>query len=187
VTRRDIPNLISACRLLLVPPIVMLLLAERYFAALMLFLLAGISDGLDGFLAKRFDWRSDLGGFLDPLADKLLMVATVLALTAEGLIPLWLTAVIVLRDVVIVGGAVAYRLLIGRFQAEPSVVSKLNTAVLIILVLGVVAVHAFDWPLELWPLFLLTLFTSFVSGADYVVRWSRRARAARARGARQSS
>jgi cardiolipin synthase len=177
VTRRDIPNLISLFRLLLVPPVVLLILSDRYLAALVLFFIAGLSDAIDGFLAKRFGWSSELGGFLDPLADKLLMVGVVLALTIEGLIPIWLAAVIVLRDVAIVGGALCYRLFVGRFHAAPTLVSKLNTGVLIILVLAVIAAHAFGWRIELLPLFLLSLFTSLVSGGDYVIHWARRARA----------
>jgi cardiolipin synthase len=178
VTRRDIPNLISGFRLLLVPPVVLLILAGRYLPALLLFFIAGLSDAADGFLAKRFGWSSELGGFLDPLADKLLIVGTVLALTANGLIPWWLTALIILRDVVIIGGALCYRLLIGRFQATPTLVSKLNTGVLILLILLVIAVHAFAWCVELLPLMVLSAVTTLVSGAGYVISWARRARAA---------
>lgn len=174
---RDIPNLISVFRLLLVPPVVLLILADRYLAGLTLFFIAGLSDAVDGFLAKRYDWASELGGFLDPLADKLLMVGAVLALASKGLIPLWLTTLIVLRDLIIVGGALCYLIFIGRFQAEPTLISKLNTGVLIVLVLAVIAVQAFDWPLQLQALFLLSGFTSVVSGSDYVFRWGRRARA----------
>lgn len=177
MTRRDIPNLISGFRLLLVPPVVVLLLADSYLPALVLFFIAGLSDAVDGFLAKRFDWTSELGGFLDPLADKLLMVGAALALTAKGQIPIWLAAVIVLRDIVIIGGALCYGLFIGRFQAAPTLVSKLNTGTLILVVLAVIAVHAFDWNIELQLLFLLSAFTALVSGGDYVIRWARRARA----------
>lgn len=176
MTRRDIPNAITVFRLMLVPPVAMLILSDRYLPALIVFFIAGLSDGVDGFLAKRYGWSSDLGGFLDPLADKLLMVSTVLALTINGLIPVWLTSLIVLRDVVIVAGATCYRLLIGPFQAAPTLASKLNTGVLIILVLAVIAVHAFGWNIQLMPLFLLSLFTTVTSGSDYVIRWSRRAR-----------
>lgn len=177
MTRRDIPNLISTLRLLLVPPVVLLLLTDRYLAALILFFIAGLSDGVDGFLAKRYGWVSELGGFLDPLADKLLLVATVLALTAKGLIPLWLAAIIVLRDIIIISGALSYLFIIGRFHAAPTLASKLNTGVLIVLLLSVIAVYAFGWHIPLLPLFLLNGFTATVSGADYVIRWGRRARA----------
>lgn len=177
MTRRDIPNLISGFRLLLVPPVVVLILADHHQPALVLFFIAGLSDAVDGFLAKRFDWTSELGGFLDPLADKLLMVGAVLALTAKGQLPIWLAIVIVLRDIVIIGGALCYGLLIGRFKAEPTLISKLNTGTLILLVLAVIAVHAFSWDIELQPLFLLSAVTALVSGGDYVITWGRRARA----------
>lgn len=178
---RDIPNLISIFRLLLVPPVVLLILADQYLAGLALFFIAGLSDAVDGFLAKRYSWTSELGGFLDPLADKLLMVGAVLALASKGLIPLWLTVLIVLRDVIIVGGALGYLFFIGRFQAEPTLISKFNTGVLIALVLAVIAVQAFGWSFQLQPLFLLCGLTSMVSGGDYVVRWGRRAQAGRRR------
>lgn len=86
----DIPNVITAFRFLLVPPVVILLLQERFTAALIVFGVAGFSDGLDGFLAKRYDWRSRLGSILDPLADKLLLVSSFVTLGWLGLIPAWL-------------------------------------------------------------------------------------------------
>lgn len=176
MTRRDIPNLISICRLLLVPPVVVLIWADRYQLALLLAFVAGFSDALDGFLAKQYGWTSELGGILDPLADKLLMVSVVLALLVQGLLPAWLAILVVLRDLIIVLGAVSYRYFIGRFQAAPSLVSKLNTGVLILLLLAVLAVQAFDWELELSALVLLCGGTTVASGVDYVLRWGRRAR-----------
>lgn len=182
MTRRDIPNLISALRLLLVPPVVYFILQQDYRLALLVFLIAGASDGVDGFLAKRYGWSSRLGGFLDPLADKLLMVSSVLALTAEGLVPWWVALAVVGRDVVIVGGAVAYRLLIGRFEAAPTMISKLNTLTQIILVLLVLAHRLLGLtPANLWLVFVLAVVTAVASGADYVLQWSRRATRARRR------
>ena len=166
-------------RLLLVPPVVMLILAEDYSLALGLFFLAGVSDGVDGFLAKRFGWQSELGGLLDPLADKLLMMLSIAALALGGLVPLWLAAVIVLRDLVIVAGAIAYRYLIGPFTAAPTLISKINTGVQILLVLVVLANQVLLLSANLQPLFLLALATALASGGDYVVQWSRRAQRAR--------
>lgn len=173
---RHLPNAISIVRLLLVPPVLALILVGNYGWALALFMTAGISDGLDGFLAKRYGWTSELGGILDPLADKLLLVTTVLALTARDLLPLWLTVAVVLRDVIIVSGALAYRTLFGHLHAAPTLVSKLNTLVLIVLVVAVLAVHGFRFPLTLWPLFALSFALALVSGVGYVLHWGRRAR-----------
>ena len=112
-----IPNLICVFRIVLVWPIVVSLLDGRYLHSLLLIALAGFSDGLDGFLAKHFDWRSRLGGLLDPIADKLLLVSTFLTLTITGLVPVWLTAVVILRDVTIVSGGLAYHVLVARAYA----------------------------------------------------------------------
>ena len=102
--QRDIPNLITLLRMILVLPIIWLLAHGYFVESLYLFALAGMSDGLDGFLAKRMGWQSRLGSILDPLADKMLLVSTTIMLAWVGLIPLWLVGVIVLRDLLIVVG-----------------------------------------------------------------------------------
>ncbi|WP_373508037.1 CDP-alcohol phosphatidyltransferase family protein, partial [Thiocapsa sp.] len=101
---RDLPNIISVLRLVAVAPVMYLLLRQEYGWALVLFAAAGASDGLDGYLAKRYDWRSRLGGILDPLADKALLVACFLILGWQGLVPVWLVIAVILRDLVIVTG-----------------------------------------------------------------------------------
>ncbi len=172
-----IPNLICVLRILLVVPIVILLRDGQFTLAMVLIFIAGLSDGLDGFLAKRFDWRTRLGGLLDPLADKLLLVTVMLTLTALGLVPLWLTCVVIGRDIVITGGATAYNLLIGPVKPSPTVISKINTALQLLYILLVIAGQAFAW----LPEIMITLAgtgvfcTSAVSGMDYVMRWSRKA------------
>jgi cardiolipin synthase len=124
-----IPNAICIARMLLVAPLVLWIVEGRFAAALVLLVVAGLSDGLDGFLAKRFDWQTRIGGLLDPAADKLLLVAAFASLTYVGLVPLELTVVVVARDVVIVFGAVCYQWLIAPVQGEPAAaISKLNTA-----------------------------------------------------------
>ena len=140
---RDIPNIITALRFLLVPPVIILLLQERFTAALIVFGVAGLSDGLDGFLARRFDWRSRLGGIMDPLADKLLVVSSFVTLGWLGLIPAWLVLLVILRDLVIIAGATFYHMRIEQFDAEPSVASKLNTAAQVLLVLAVLYYPAY--------------------------------------------
>jgi cardiolipin synthase (CMP-forming) len=177
VTRRDIPNLISLARFALVVPVVALLVAERYTGALVLFALAGISDGLDGYLAKRYGWTSRVGAILDPLADKALLVSTYLALGWLGLLPLWLVAAVIVRDIVIIGGAAAYHYRIGRFDLTPLRISKLNTLLQIALALLVV----FGQELVAIPPALLMLFvyvvlvSTLISGLAYVWVWGRRA------------
>jgi cardiolipin synthase len=125
---RWLPNAICVLRMLLAVPLAVLLVERSYVAALCVLVIAGVSDGLDGFLAKTFDWRTRLGGLLDPAADKLLLVTAFCSLTYVGLTPLDLTAVVIGRDVVIVAGALTYQVLIAPVQGEPARISKLNTA-----------------------------------------------------------
>jgi|HigsolmetaAR202D_1030399.scaffolds.fasta_scaffold04972_5 Phosphatidylglycerophosphate synthase len=173
---RHLPNIISLMRLLLVPPVVFAILAQQYGWGLLLFFVAGLSDGVDGFLAKRYGWQTPLGGFLDPLADKLLMVSSIVALAAQGHVPLWLAAVVLLRDLVIVVGALCYRVLVGPFDAAPTTISKINTLVQILLVLAVMADRVLALGADLSPLFFVALVMAMSSGIDYVLQWSRRAR-----------
>ena len=164
----DIPNIITVFRFLLVPPVVLLLLDGRFGLALLMFGVAGFSDGLDGYLAKRFNWSSRLGALMDPLADKLGWL---------NQIPLWLVGVVILRDLVIIGGALVYHFRIERLEAEPSMLSKLNTVAQILLVLAVMFSAAVQALPYLWMDVLLysVLVTTLWSGMDYVWRWSRRA------------
>lgn len=174
---RDIPNIITAFRLLLVPPVVILLLQDRFAAALVVFGVAGLSDGLDGFLARHYGWRSRLGGLLDPLADKLLMVSSFLTLGWLGWIPLWLVALVILRDLVIVAGAIFYHRRIEHFEAEPTLLSKLNTVAQILLVLAVMFSLGVQTLPALWIDMLLysVVATTLLSGFDYIWIWGRRA------------
>ena len=178
---RHLPNLITGLRILLVAPFLWALLEERYSTALLLFIIAGVSDALDGFLAKYFGWTSELGGLLDPIADKLLLMGAILALGWLNELPGWLVALVILRDLLIVGGAVSYHLLIERFEAAPLMISKLNTLVQLILVCAVI-VHYGMIPLPnilLTGLIVLTALTTVWSGAAYIWQWSWRARSRR--------
>ncbi len=175
---RDIPNLITGLRILLVAPFLWLLLEERYGAALLLFVLAGVSDALDGFLAKYYGWTSELGGLLDPIADKLLLIGAILALGWLKELPGWLVALVIGRDLLIVVGAVAYHLRVERLRAAPLMISKLNTFVQLTLVCAVI-VHYGLMPLPEWLLaggIYLTALTTVWSGAAYVWRWGHLAR-----------
>lgn len=174
---RDIPNLISMARILLVFPVIWLLLHKNYQSAMLLFFVAGVSDALDGFLARQFHWQSRLGGLLDPLADKFLLVSSYLCLGWQRVLPWWLVGLVVLRDLVIVMGAVLYNYRVEKLDAQPSLVSKLNTGLQILLVLMVVYDLGFSSlsTALLWTMMWLVALTTLWSGLDYVVSWGRKA------------
>jgi len=173
-----IPNAISAMRIVLIAPILWFIHAGEFGWALGLFAFASFSDGLDGYLAVRFDWQSRLGALLDPIADKLLVAGMFIMLAYEGLIPVWLTATVILRDLVIVAGAFIYHFLIKPVEGEPTRISKLNTTIQLLFLLFVLSRAAFDWPdkISITILGAATRVTVVVSGIDYVVQWSGRAR-----------
>jgi cardiolipin synthase len=181
---RHLPNLISVVRVILVGPVVWSLLNDRFDVAIGLFLIAGASDGLDGFLAKRFGWSSRLGGILDALADKFLLVSTFLCLWWLDVFPWWLVLSVLARDLIIVTGATIYNFRIETVQPEPSLVSKLNTVLQIALAAVGVVKLGFggipDWVLH--ALIWAVMLTVLLSGAGYVREWSRRARVSRAHG-----
>ncbi|WP_417509742.1 CDP-alcohol phosphatidyltransferase family protein [Methylophaga sp.] len=174
---RDIPNLISILRILLVIPVVWALVDERYALALILSAVAGISDGIDGFLAKHFHWQSRLGSILDPIADKLLLVASFATLAWMDLLPLWLLWLVLARDVIIVSGGLAYHYFIGEFELLPVWSSKLNTALQIILVLLVIISQ--QWFAELTLLISIGVWAVVVSvifsGLEYILTWGNKA------------
>ncbi len=174
----DIPNLITVGRILLVPPIAWALFQQHFKLALVLFVVAGVSDGVDAFLAKHYGWTSRLGALLDPLADKFLLVTCFIVLTWTGFIPLWLMILVIMRDIVIVVGAVTYNFRIRRLDADPTLISKLNTLLQILLILLVIVNQAMGWGQAGWIEVLVYAVTVTVvwSGFDYVITWSRRAR-----------
>jgi len=174
-----LPNAISLLRIALVAPILILILQGDFGWALALFVIAGFSDGLDGYLAVRFGWSTRLGGLLDPAADKLLITGMFITLAFTQNIPVWLAAVVILRDVVIVGGAMAYNFLVKPVPGEPTRISKLNTALQMLFVLFVLSRAGFGWPdkITITVLGASILATVVISGVDYVWSWSRRARA----------
>lgn len=177
---RHIPNIISVLRILLVVPIALALANQRLELSILLFAVAALSDAADGFLAKRFGWQSELGAVLDPIADKALLVTVFVTLSFMKLVPLWLMAAAVVRDVVIVAGAAAYRIIIGPLTAHPSLISKINTLCQAGFILMVVCRAKFALPPE-WVitwLGALVFATVAVSGIDYVLVYSRRAAAA---------
>ena len=170
---KHIPNIISIIRIFLVPPILYLIYQEEYTLALLLFFVAGASDGLDGYLAKKYNWVSHLGGMLDPVADKLLLVGCYGVLAWMGHIPWWLVVTIIARDVIIVIGSFSYYLLYGRYEMQPSYISKLNTFSQIVLVLFVIAsldlIDVSDNVVE--GCFYFVFLTTVLSGLDYFITW----------------
>ena len=123
----NLPNLITISRLLLTPYIVWLLLIESYFLGFIFFLLSGISDALDGFLAKRFNQKTLLGSYLDPIADKFLIVSAIVLLGYNGYVPIWLIIIIVSRDIAIFGAVIISWMLGANLRIEPLIISKINT------------------------------------------------------------
>jgi len=172
-----LPNAICVGRILLCGPIVWALLDGRYLLALALFVTAGISDGLDGFLARQFNWRTRLGSLLDPIADKLLLISAFLTMAIIGLVPAWLAWVVIVRDVVIIGGASFYQFLIAPVAGEPTGISKLNTVCQLAFIFFTLCAAEFAWPpaLVVTTLGAAVFFTSVVSGFDYVISWTKRA------------
>jgi cardiolipin synthase len=174
---RHIPNLICLLRIALIWPIVSCLHAGEYLGALALFIVAAVSDGLDGYLAKHFSWTSNLGRFLDPLADKLLLVAVFVETAWLGLVPWWLTAAVVARDVMIGLGALTYRLWFGPLHGRPTLISKINTAAQLLYVMLVLLSAAAGVPPRevLDAGALLTLAATVISAWHYLNAFTRRA------------
>lgn len=134
-----LPNLITIARLILVPLVIVMIVNARWDEAFFLFVAAGVSDAIDGFIAKRFDMKSELGAYLDPLADKALIVSIYITLAIIGIIPVWLVIVVVSRDLMIVTAVILSWLMEKPVTIAPIVVSKLNTAAQLVfaaLVLG---------------------------------------------------
>lgn len=181
---RHLPNLISLLRILLVVPVVQYLLDGRYEMALLLFGVAAVSDGVDGFLAKHFNWTSRLGKFLDPLADKLLLVAVFVTASWGGLVPWWVAALAIARDVVIAGGAVIFRLWFGPLDGRPTLLSKVNTGAQILCLLAAILYAAEGLPPHavVATLAVAAAITTVASGVDYTRAFVRRAWAITARG-----
>ena len=171
----NLPNLITLGRLLTVPITVYLLMQSAYLAAFILFLLAGASDALDGYLAKRNNQTTELGAILDPLADKALLVGVYVTLGLQGNLPNWLVVLVVFRDVLIVGGVIVLFLVRLEVKMRPLIISKINTATQI----GLAAIVLAELGLSLNIMGLveamvyLAGLTTVISGASYMVSWSR--------------
>lgn len=169
-----IPNLLTLARIGLVPWLIVLLQEQAFGWSLAVFIVAGVSDGLDGYIAKRFDAKTKLGAILDPLADKALLVSAYVMLSMMQVIPFWLMIAVVFRDVVIVGGYLVMVLFFGSVAMQPLKVSKLNTFAQIAYIVVVLAALAFSVDLGAFLSWMnyFVLITCVVSGCAYVYIWS---------------
>lgn len=167
----NIPNLLTLLRILLVPLIVIFLIDGEYLKALITFFISGITDALDGFLARLLHQKTILGAYLDPIADKALLITCFLTLSIEGVIPGWLTVVVISRDVIILTGTFILFMMSVSFEIKPILISKITTALQIITVLLVLVLKSlpgsFDYS---WILFLywMTAIFTIVSGLKYI-------------------
>ncbi len=173
----NIPNTISLGRIFIVPMCVWLILREAIAPAFWLFMAAAISDAVDGFIAKRFNCVTKLGGYLDAIADKTLLVSIFVSLGVQGYLPLWLVILVVFRDLLIVCGAALYQTMTQALSMEPLMISKVNTTAQLVLAVSVLGNTAFQLSLgSMLDLGILVVAaTTFLSGAVYVWEWSRRA------------
>ncbi|HVB16629.1 MAG TPA: CDP-alcohol phosphatidyltransferase family protein [Stellaceae bacterium] len=171
----NLPNLLTLARLFSVPVAVWLILDESYGAAFWLFVAAGLTDALDGYIAKRFDRRTRLGALLDPAADKTLLAGVYLTLGFAGQLPAWLVALVVTRDLLIVLGFALIRTTSATRQFDPLYISKVNTLMQIALVGFVLARLGLgiDEGSATWLLIVTAAATTVLSGLSYLMRWAR--------------
>lgn len=169
----NLPNLITLGRLLSVPVAIWVILNGAFDVAFWIFVAAGISDAVDGFVAKRFGMKTSIGALLDPLADKALLVSIYVTLGLAGQLPTWLVILVVFRDVMIIGGFLLIQLLAGRIRWEPLLISKANTVLQILLAAVTLARLGFaidDHGLVTGLVFAVAV-TTVLSGGAYLVRW----------------
>jgi len=168
---RNLPNLITLSRIAAVPLTIWLIMEGLLLYAFWVFVAAGVSDALDGFIAKRFDMETELGKYLDPLADKALLVSIYISLGLEGYVASWLVILVVFRDIAIVGGALLLETLTHSLTMQPLMVSKVNTVLQIVLAAAVMANAGYGGTEvgSLWMdvLVLITAVTTVVSGFAY--------------------
>ncbi len=171
----SLPNLITLGRLLCVPLAIWLVLSGETAAAFWVFIAAGLSDAVDGFIARRFNQRSSLGALLDPAADKALLVSMYVTLGLAEHLPTWLVILVVFRDALIIGGFLLAAALGQAMRWEPLLISKVNTALQIAVVGAVLAELGLGLALQRLASILVyaTAATTVISGAGYLMRWTR--------------
>lgn len=171
----NIPNLITLGRILLVPVIIWAIASGQMAVAFILFFIAGVSDAIDGFLAKRFNMQSEIGALLDPLADKCLLVSIYIALGITADIPRWLVILVVSRDIIIIGAVIVSWLLDRPIPMKPLMVSKLNTVAQVLFAGLVLAALGFNFAIAPVDIILMALVTvlTLLSVGFYLVEWAR--------------
>ncbi len=169
----NLPNFITIGRLVLVPVLIVMITQGRWMSAVICFLIAGVSDAVDGFLARRLSLRTELGAYIDPLADKALLMSIYVTLAVVGALPGWLAITVVSRDVMIMVGVVVAWLIERPVAIKPLVVSKVNTAAQIGFAGLVLAANAFEFELggaREWMMALIAVLTVASAGA-YLLTW----------------
>ncbi len=169
----NIPNAITIGRIVLVPIIVYLMITGSFLPAFWLFIIAGVSDGIDGFIAKRFSMQTELGAYLDPVADKALLVSIFVTLGVGKQLPVALVLLVVSRDILIIGAVLISWLLDRRVEMAPLMVSKVNTTLQILLAGAVLAHHGFELQMQSAILVLIVAVSIFTvwSGISYMIGW----------------
>ncbi|HOF06091.1 MAG TPA: CDP-alcohol phosphatidyltransferase family protein [Syntrophales bacterium] len=172
--RVNIPNTLTVLRIIMVPVIVILLMQGDFLKALVLFALSGITDGLDGFLARVLDQQTELGAYLDPIADKALMVSCFVTLSIKHVIPGWLSVIVVSRDCIILIGIAMLAIMSISFQIRPTMISKLTTVFQLLTIFSVLLVHTLAMAEEykglLMGLYILTSVLTIASGLNYIFK-----------------
>lgn len=171
-----IPNVITSTRILCVPCLIWMLFHQQFERSLILIFFMGLSDALDGFLARCYGWKTTLGAYLDPIADKLMLLSTFIAFAALGWVPWWLAAIIIARDVILLVGALYYHLSTRQLKMEPLAISKINTCAQIILAVCLIYAQVGTLHTQILnALMTMVVCTTVASGTQYVMEWSRRA------------
>ena len=167
-----VPNLITAIRIVLAPIFIIYLIGEQFVSALVVFLICVFSDGLDGLLARVLNQKSRLGTYLDPLADKILLVASFITLGVKGYLPSWLTVLVIARDVLILLGIFFLFLNAKEYKIRPLIISKINTCFQFMTVLSVLAKDYLIFPSIFYvSLYYLTALFTISSGLHYMHFW----------------
>lgn len=174
---RQVPNILTTLRLLLAIPLCLLILQREYEAVLWVALVAGLSDGIDGWLARRLDAASRYGAIVDPLADKLMLSGAYPSMAAVGLLPWWLALLVIGRDIVIVLGALAYHAIYGRYNMAPSVPGKISTFLQIVFAMVLLLQQIYPVVPQgfVSALLYIVAAASIASGLNYVWVWGLKA------------
>lgn len=165
----NIPNLLTIFRILLIPVFIIFIINNNLWTALLVFILAGITDGLDGLIARVFNQKTVIGAYLDPIADKFLLISAYLALTIKHMLPAWLSVVVVSRDVIILSGIVILSLMGKKLDIRPSLLSKITT-VFQILTIVVVLFNAGKQDIFINSFIAATALLTVLSGLSYIQR-----------------